>query len=155
MMVRWMRWHCSPDTEFEIRVLAFWGRARYLSVTEAPHNIESLRVSREETFCFFETWRPECGSNPRSSTFKQAALTTALGPPPLPMGFIRAICHFTDSPLILQTGKLISRKSVSNQTPSVGPFEEMRHVWCVFGGERGGGEGLDSSPHTTTESNVE
>ena len=30
-------------------------RTRYLSVTEASHNIESLRVNKEETFCFFET----------------------------------------------------------------------------------------------------
>ena len=43
-MVRWLRWHCPPDTGFEIRALAVWGRVRYLSVTEAPHN-----------FCFFET----------------------------------------------------------------------------------------------------
>ena len=28
---------------------------RYLSVTEALHNIEYLRVSVEETFCFFDT----------------------------------------------------------------------------------------------------
>ena len=35
-MVRWMRWHCSPDTWFEIRALAVWGRARYFSFTEAP-----------------------------------------------------------------------------------------------------------------------
>ena len=34
-MVRWLRWHCPPDTEFEIRALAVWGRARYLSVTAA------------------------------------------------------------------------------------------------------------------------
>ena len=34
------------------------------------HSIESLRVSGEETFCFFETWRPERGSNPRSPTFQ-------------------------------------------------------------------------------------
>ena len=39
-MVRWMRWHCPPDTGFEIRALAVWGRARYLSVTEAPNNTE-------------------------------------------------------------------------------------------------------------------
>ena len=62
--------------------MAVWGRARYLSVTEAPHNIESSRVSGEETCCFFETWRPEWGSSPRSTTF-QAALPTASGPPPL------------------------------------------------------------------------
>ena len=28
-MVRWIRWHCPPDTEFKIRALAVWGRARY------------------------------------------------------------------------------------------------------------------------------
>ena len=32
-----------------------WGRAHYLSITEAPHNIEYLQVSGEETFRFFET----------------------------------------------------------------------------------------------------
>ena len=37
-MVIWLRRHCPPDTGFEIRALAVWGRARYLSVTEAPHN---------------------------------------------------------------------------------------------------------------------
>ena len=46
------------------------GRARYFSVTEAPHNIEYLRVSGEETFCFFGTWMPKWGSNPRSPTFQ-------------------------------------------------------------------------------------
>ena len=35
------------DTRFEIRDLAVWGRARYLMVTKAPYNIESLRVSWE------------------------------------------------------------------------------------------------------------
>ena len=39
-MVRWLRWHCPPDTGLEIRALAVWGRARYLSVTEAPHNTD-------------------------------------------------------------------------------------------------------------------
>ena len=38
-------------------------RIRALEVTEASHNIESLRVSREETFCFFESWMPERGSD--------------------------------------------------------------------------------------------
>ena len=44
---------------------------------EAPHKIEYSRVSGEEIFCFF-AW----GSNSRSPAFKQAALTTAPGPPP-------------------------------------------------------------------------
>ena len=59
-----------PDTGFEIRTPAVWGQVRYLSVTEVPHNIESLWVSGEETFCFFETCRSEWGSNPRSPTFQ-------------------------------------------------------------------------------------
>ena len=50
--------------------MAVWGWARYLSVTEAPPNIESLRVSGEETLCFFETWMPERGSDSRSPTFQ-------------------------------------------------------------------------------------
>ena len=66
----WMRWYCLPDTWFEIRALAVWSRARYLSVTEAPHNIKSLRVGGEEIFCFFEIWMPELHSNPRSQTFQ-------------------------------------------------------------------------------------
>ena len=36
--------------------------AAHLSVTEAPYNIASLRVSGEEIFCFCDTWSP----NPRS-----------------------------------------------------------------------------------------
>ena len=55
-----MRWHCPPDTGFEIRALAVRCRARYLTVIEAPHNLEYLRVSGEETFCFFETRRNLC-----------------------------------------------------------------------------------------------
>ena len=53
----------------------------HLSVREVLHNIQSLRVSGEETFCFFETWRPELSSNPQSQLFKQAPLTTAPGSP--------------------------------------------------------------------------
>ena len=60
-MVRWLRWHCPPDTGFEIRSLAVWGRARYLSVMEAPHNTE------------FYTWMGKK---------KAAVLTITLGPPP-------------------------------------------------------------------------
>ena len=53
-MVRWMRWHCPPDTGFEIRALVVWGRAPYLSVTGVSHNIESIRVSGEEFFFSLE-----------------------------------------------------------------------------------------------------
>ena len=70
MMVRWMRWHCPTDTGSESRALTVRSRGRYLSVTEVPHNIKSLQVSGVEISCFFETWRPEWGSNPRSPTFQ-------------------------------------------------------------------------------------
>ena len=33
--------------------------------------------------CFFETWRPEWGSTRDLRLSKQAALTTAPGPPPI------------------------------------------------------------------------
>ena len=54
-MVRWLRWHCPPDTGFEIRTLAVWGRARYLSVTEAPHNTNFHTWMGKKQFCFFQT----------------------------------------------------------------------------------------------------
>ena len=47
-----MIWHCSPDTGFEIRTLAVWDRARYLSVTEAPDNNSCMYLCRG-----FGTWK--------------------------------------------------------------------------------------------------
>ena len=44
-----MRWHCPPDTGFEIR------RARYLSVTETPHNTDFHTWMGKKHFCFFLT----------------------------------------------------------------------------------------------------
>ena len=54
-MVRWLRWHWPPDTGFEIRFVAVWGRARYLSVTEAPHNTNFHTWMGKKQFCFFQT----------------------------------------------------------------------------------------------------
>ena len=48
-------WHCPPDTGFEIRALAVWGRARYLSVTEAPHNTNFHTWMGKKQFCFIQT----------------------------------------------------------------------------------------------------
>ena len=50
-----MRWHCPPDTGFEIQALEVWGRARYLSVTEAPHNTAFHTWMEKKHFCFFQT----------------------------------------------------------------------------------------------------
>ena len=54
-MVRCLRWHCPPDTGFEIRALAVWGRARYLSVTGAPHNTNFHTWMGKKQFCFSQT----------------------------------------------------------------------------------------------------
>ena len=79
-MVRWMRWHCPPDTGLEIRALAVWGRARYLSVTEAPHNTVFHTWMGKKHFVSFKPPRP--GTEPRTLAWKAAVLTTTLGPPP-------------------------------------------------------------------------
>ena len=59
----WNEWDDTAvqahDLEFEL----WWSEAEH--ATEAPHITESLRVSGKETFCFFETWRGQWGSNPR------------------------------------------------------------------------------------------
>ena len=54
-MVRWVRWHCPPDTGFEIQTLEVSGRAHYLSVTETHHNNEFYEWMGKKHFCFFQT----------------------------------------------------------------------------------------------------
>ena len=49
-MVRWIRLHCHPDTEFD-KNEPWRFKVRYLSVTLALHNTDSLRVVGEEV-CF-------------------------------------------------------------------------------------------------------
>ena len=54
----------SPDTGFEIRALAVRGRARYLSVTEAPHNTDFHTWMGKKHFVSFKPPRP--GTEPRT-----------------------------------------------------------------------------------------
>ena len=55
-MVRWLRWHCPPDTGFEIRAPAVWGRARGTSRSRRLSTILSFtRGWGRNTFCFFQT----------------------------------------------------------------------------------------------------
>ena len=63
--------------------MAVWGRARNLSATEAPRNIKYLQVSRREKN---SSVKLQCQSGARIRDYrlsKQAALTSAPGPPPL------------------------------------------------------------------------
>ena len=82
-MVRWLRWHCSPDTGFKTLALAVWGRARYISVTEASHKTDfHMWMGKKQLFVFFKP--PRTGTEPRTLAWKAAVLTTTLGPPPPP-----------------------------------------------------------------------
>ena len=77
-MVRWLRWHCPPDTGFKIRALAVWGRARYLSDTEAPHNTDFHAWMRKKHFLFLSNRRDR---EPNPEPWRER-LATTLGPPP-------------------------------------------------------------------------
>ena len=77
----WGWWDEWPDTGFEIRALAVWGRARYLSVTEAPHNTDFHTWMGKKHFCFFET--AETGNQtPNSGVKGSGANHYLIGPPP-------------------------------------------------------------------------
>ena len=67
-MVRWLRWHCPPDTGLKIRALAVWGRARYLSATEASPNTDFHTWMGKKHFCFFQT--AETGNRTPNSDMK-------------------------------------------------------------------------------------
>ena len=66
-----------PDTGFEIQALVVLSQTRYmyLSVGQALHDIEYLRVSEIDISCFFETWMSERARDETHDLrlFKQAA----------------------------------------------------------------------------------
>ena len=64
-------------TGCEIRALAFWGRASYLSCKI----INLFKWARKKHFVFFETWRPEWVSNPRSPTFQAGSFNHCIRAP--------------------------------------------------------------------------
>ena len=54
----WGWWDDWDDTVLQTqdsKFLAVWGRARYLSVTEAPHNTNFHTWMGKKQFCFFQT----------------------------------------------------------------------------------------------------
>ena len=76
-MVRWVRWHCPPDTGFEIQTLKVWGGARYLSVT-----VRLSFTSGWERNIFISFQPPRPRNKPQTVAWKAAVLTTTLGPRP-------------------------------------------------------------------------
>ena len=95
-MVRWLRWHCPPDIGFEIRALAVWGRARYLSVTI----LTFTRGWGRNNFVSFKPPRP--GTEPRTLAWKAAVLTTTLGPPPWSKVLINFTSKLNTCPCAIQ-----------------------------------------------------
>ena len=69
-MVRWMSNTVLQTQDSKFEPLAVWGRARYLSVTEASHNTDFHTWMGKKHFCFFqtaETWNRTPNSGVKSS----------------------------------------------------------------------------------------
>ena len=64
------------SSRHRIRALSVWGRARYLSVTEAPHNTDFYTWMGKKHYCFFQT--AETGN--RTLAWKAAVLATTTTP---------------------------------------------------------------------------
>ena len=62
----WLRWHCPSDMGFETQAPAVWGRARYLAVTEAPHNTDFHTWMGKKHFLFLSNRRDR---KPNSGVF--------------------------------------------------------------------------------------
>ena len=77
----WGWWDKWDDTAlFEIQTLEVWGQARYLSVTEAPHNTEFYEWIKKKHFCFFQT--TETGKRTSNSSVKGNGAKHYPMPPP-------------------------------------------------------------------------
>ena len=63
---------------------------------EALHNFESLRVSGEETFCFFETRMPGRGLSPRSPTLQAGSFHHCTRPHPPPSHSTNVLCYWEE-----------------------------------------------------------
>ena len=108
-----MRWHCPPDTGFEIGALAVWGRARYLSVTEAPHNTDFHTWMGKKHFCFFQT--AETGNRTPNSGVEGSGAN-----------------HYPRAPAQLSRGSFEQSDR----------YQRLREYWADFGCEKTAGRDL-------------
>ena len=106
----------KSDIGFKIRALAVWGQARYISVTEVTHNIESLRVIPKcrwprKLHQLFPAWRPD---------LSQSQPTTTRPVPGLLQTSVQTMCY--------------SRESMTSKvTPAVTSLENWPHIDWVRG----------------------
>ena len=107
-------------TGFEIRALAVWDRARYLSVTEAPYNIASLWVNGKETFCLFlGNLKARVGSTPRTTTFQAGSFN-----------------HCTRAPAFLTNRRRPKRSPLTGSSRPArqhAPAAELFRRWATYG----------------------
>ena len=130
-MVRWMRWHCPPDTGFEIRALTVWGRARYLSVTEAPHNTEFYTWMGKKHFCFFQT--AETGNRTQNSSVKGSGVNHyPRAPRPGALEVYSFINSFTKITSGNDETKLHELRSQSVDTTSSANIAHLRSLGELF-----------------------
>ena len=118
-MVRWLRWHCPPDTGFEIRALAVWGRARHLSVTEAPHNTDFHTWMGKKHLCFFQT--AETGNRTPNSGVKGSGANH----------YPRAPAHMAAEMLQKPLSQYMEQSMPRQSLPKFHWNKIMKH-WAVF-----------------------
>ena len=83
-MVTWMRWYCLPDTGFEIGALAVLG-----SQSRRLHAILNLYQWAGKKHFDYLKLEDQSGARTRDLRHsKQAAITTAPGPPPYSVGIL-------------------------------------------------------------------
>ena len=79
-MVRWLRWHCPPDTGFEIEPWRSEAEHANSRSRRLPAILTFTRGWGRNIFVSFQPLRP--GTEPRTLVLKAAVLTTTLGPRP-------------------------------------------------------------------------
>ena len=126
-MVRWLRWHCPPDTGFEIRPLAVWGRAPTSRSRRLPTILTFTRGWGRNMFVSFKPPRP--GTERRTLAWKAAVLATTLWP------LLLSYCHcYSDKKQAGWSRKYVTTK-VTPRTQSVSvcsPPEDTRR-WTNAG----------------------
>ena len=71
----WMRWHYPPEQD--LKYVPWWSEAEH--ATCWSQRLPTILIERRaETFCSFEIWRPEWGSNPRSPTFQAGSFNLSI-----------------------------------------------------------------------------
>ena len=145
----WRWWDVWDDTALQTQNSSPCGlRPNTLPLgTEAPYNIKSLWVSGEEKFCFFEIWRPEWGSNRRSSPFQAGSFNHCTRPPALGpyQGNISFLIHLSKGSCQVKKNQKIREKLglVRQHPPSLlTNFFFLKHVK-----KKEFGLGLDPTTH--------